>query len=845
IPLATVSDNNPLAILGAEAEDQTFFTQLAKAGRFRRLAGFWVAGAKIDWAHILNSLPEGQRGHRVHLPPTPLRQIRCWSEPQRPLSSGQQVGHQQRVSVPLASAQPKAVATSLDTAFSPTSALPQSPKNLNLPDKTGIIRELRDIIADALYIAADDLDDHARFIDLGLDSILAVEVTRIINTRFELQLQAARLYDFPSVRDLAAHIRESLGNHANASTLAASPQVAEAKMPIAALTAVVPVSNQTNIPIGKIRTILADALYIDPQELDDHASFADLGLDSILAVEVTNRLNNEFGTTLQATRLYDYPTLAELAKYLTNHTVSDIQLATTADPSPILVFLLGQVGATLAGGNTPTPNTPLDSLDIDPEQAARILNAIENHFGVGLKVADIGGCQNLAAVANLIERRLSGQQSQTSQIAKTVQIAAADIKTPAHDDKRQHTIETDVLGQMRDALAALLWLPADSIETHTPLIDLGLDRIAAQEFTDRLHNLFGTAAPDAAAVLAAPSLAALATAVTAQEKSPVPDICLQMPNRSASVQTASVEIAVTGIACRYPGAADKTAFWELLKNGLSGITRIPSSRWNPSEHMAGLDKPEQREAVQWGGFVEGIDRFDPLFFNLSPREAELMDPQQRLFLEEAWHAFEDAGLSDRRLKGTRCGIFIGVGQGDYSRHLPMDDPAQVTGQLLLGNTASILVSRIAYLLDLAGPAVALDTACSSALVAADMGFRAIRDGSCDFALVGGVNLMTTPQMHVMTAASGMLSPDGQCRTFDDNASGFVPGEGIGLLVLRRLDHALADGDRIYGILQGAGTNQDGKTSGITAPNSNSQERLEREVWQRFSVNPADFGYIEA
>ncbi|WP_162232588.1 polyketide synthase, partial [Methylogaea oryzae] len=197
----------------------------------------------------------------------------------------------------------------------------------------------------------------------------------------------------------------------------------------------------------------------------------------------------------------------------------------------------------------------------------------------------------------------------------------------------------------------------------------------------------------------------------------------------------------------------------------------------------GLSRPEQREAVQWGGFVDGVDRFDPLFFNLSPREAELMDPQQRLFLEEAWHAFEDAGLSDVHLKGARCGVFIGAGQGDYSRHLPMDDPAQVTGQLLLGNTASILVSRIAYLLDLRGPAVALDTACSSSLVAAEMGFRAIREGSCDLALVGGVNLMTTPQMHVMTAASGMLAPDGRCRTFDDAASGFVPGEGVGLLVL--------------------------------------------------------------
>ena len=853
VQFGEVGDDNPLALLGAEAEDQAFFAQLAKAGRNSRLAGFWVAGAAIDWAQILDTLPEDQRGHRVHLPPTPLRQVRCWIAPQqKPLSAESQIRDQQPLAVtaPPAPAKPLAEMLEARPASAPALSISQEREaeaTADLPDQSTLIRELRGIIANALYISADDLDDHARFMDLGLDSILAVEVTRIINTRYNLQLQATRLYDFPSVKDLALHLRESLANHAHAGAVSITPVATQINRTTAPSAPLATRPTPPAISIEKIRAILADALYIDPQELDDHAGFANLGLDSILAVEVTNRLNSTFGTSLQATRLYDYPTIAALAKYLASHV--DAQIPTAEEPtaaaSPALLFLLEQVAATLTNGISPDPDAPLDSLDIGPEQAARILNAIESHFSVRLESADIGACRNLTAVANLIERRQNGQQAQTA-VAEPV--SAPEIATAVISDKRQQSsVDSDILTQLRDALATLLWLPADSIETETPLIDLGLDRIVAQEFAERLHGLFGAAAPDARTVLAAPGLSALAAALSQQAKAPAPDLRPAMSGESffADSTTSEVAVAVTGIACRYPGAPDKTAFWELLLNGLSGITRIPPSRWNPDEHLSGLDKPEQREAVQWGGFVDGIDRFDPLFFNLSPREAELMDPQQRLFLEEAWHAFEDAGLSDRRLKGARCGIFIGVGQGDYSRHLPMDDPAQVTGQLLLGNTASILVSRIAYLLDLAGPAVALDTACSSALVAADMGFRAIRDGSCDFALVGGVNLMTTPQMHVMTAASGMLSPDGQCRTFDDDASGFVPGEGIGLLVLRRLDHAQADGDRIYGLLHGAGTNQDGKTSGITAPSSNSQERLEREVWQRFGVNPADFGYIEA
>jgi len=872
VQLGEVGDANPLALLGAEAEDQAFFRQLANAGRFGRLAEFWAAGATIDWPLILASLPEQQRGRRVHLPPAPLRQVRCWLEPSEPKQGIVISAPQARPQAQTALLQPSAPSTSIAAPLAPPATVPppRQPEPAPMttakqPDRTTLTRELRGIIATALYISADELDDHARFMDLGLDSILAVEVTRIINSRFDLQLQATRLYDFPSVNDLAAHIQTALGSDAGTHAPAVTPMQKQPEIAAVAPPAGPAVPAQAIVPIAEIRTILANALYIDPQELDDHAGFADLGLDSILAVEVTNRLNSAFGTTLQATRLYDYPNLTALAGYLASQTATPVQTGVNAAASPALTFLLEQVAATAAAGASFDADTPLTSLDIGPEQAAQILTAIEKHFGVRLETAEIGACRNLAAVANLIAQRQGGQPPQARPAVPLILADSHNTADKNAADKQPHdTTGTGVLEQMRDTLAALLWLPADHVETGTPLIDLGLDRVAAQEFAERLHSLFGASAPDARAVLAAPSLAALAATLSGQVErrdidihAPVTDPSPQplqpgtehaRPVMSGAYNAggASIaEVAVTGIACRYPGAADKTAFWELLINGLSGISRVPPSRWNPDEHLAGLAKPEQREAVQWGGFIDGIDRFDPLFFNLSPREAELMDPQQRLFLEEAWHAFEDAGLSDRRLKGARCGIFIGVGQGDYSRHLPMDDPSQVTGQLLLGNTASILVSRIAYLLDLAGPAVAVDTACSSALVAADMGFRAIRDGSCDFALVGGVNLMTTPQMHVMTAASGMLSPDGQCRTFDDDAAGFVPGEGIGLLVLRRLDHAQADGDRIYGLLHGAGTNQDGKTSGITAPSSTSQERLEKDVWARFGVDPAQFGYIEA
>ena len=885
LQLGQSGEAGPLACLGEAAEDQAFFAQLAQAGRLDRLARFWTAGCAIDWGRILESLSPAQRGRRVHLPGVPWRQQRCWVEAGRPLTAGLPAREPQAaeakvaqatattppvrpVTPPEAPSKPLAASRAAIPAHVCTVPHPASRTAPSQPEVTTamIAAKIRDIIAGALYVAADDLDDQARFMDLGLDSILAVEVTRAINLAFDLQIQATRLYDYPSVADLAAYVSDALNRAPAMATATAAAMPADSGRPEASSAAGLPPSPasvslaETAEPIVAIvRRILATALYISPDDLDDQTGFSDLGLDSILAVEVADKLNAELGTDLQATRLYDYPTVAALAAHLADRQTRVTGTAIESAADPVLEFLRSAVAGELGVDmNAIDPALPLDRLAIGPEQAARILAETERRFGCRLDAPAVGACRDLTAVARLIGNHATSAAGRTDTATHrdnhtpptTVPNAQTRPATPPTDSPASGT----TLDRLRAELAALLCLPPESLETNLPLADLGLDLVAVEELADRCRPILGAATPGARALLAAASLEALAelaipTAVA--ELQPDPGIAEPTVVPSAPIapagqsQQSAIKVAVVGIACRYPGASDKDAFWNLLREGRSGITRVPAERWNPQEHLAGLARPEQRDAVQWGGFVSNVDRFDPLFFNLSPREAELMDPQQRLVLEEAWHAFEDAGLTERQLQGARCGIFIGAGQGDYSRHLPMDDPAQVTGQLLLGNTASILVARIAYLLDLRGSAVALDTACSSALVAAEMGFRAIREGSCDLALVGGVNLMTTPQMHVMTAASGMLAPDGRCRTFDDAASGFVPGEGVGLLVLRRLDHALAEHDRIYGVIEAAGTNQDGKTSGITAPSSTSQEQLERDVWQRFGIDPAGFGYIEA
>lgn len=296
-------------------------------------------------------------------------------------------------------------------------------------------------------------------------------------------------------------------------------------------------------------------------------------------------------------------------------------------------------------------------------------------------------------------------------------------------------------------------------------------------------------------------------------------------------------VAVVGAAGRFPQAHDLEEFWSLLRQGRNPIGPMPAERLallRDGGADAAADSSENH-----GGFLDEIECFDPLFFNISPREAELMDPQQRLFLQEAWKAVEDAGYSDRALAGKKCGVFVGVSSSHY-----LTVPA--VNMEVVGNASSILAARLSYFLDLKGPAVAIDTACSSSLVALHMACRSLLDGEADMALAGGVSCtLIRRSPHSFLRDNGMLSPTAKCHVFDSGADGFVPAEAVGVVVLKRLSDALRDGDRIHGVIRGSGLNQDGRTSGITAPNGRAQTALEEEVYTRSGVNPETIGYVEA
>lgn len=302
-------------------------------------------------------------------------------------------------------------------------------------------------------------------------------------------------------------------------------------------------------------------------------------------------------------------------------------------------------------------------------------------------------------------------------------------------------------------------------------------------------------------------------------------------------------IAIIGLGCRYPGADHPDAFWQLLKHGKDAVREVPPDRWDKTQFQAIATTESAKASLQWGGFLEAVDQFDPQFFGIAPREVTTMDPQQRLLLEVAWEAIEDAGIVPAHLKGTETGVFIGIGTHDYSVMLwqePIDNPYLGTGT---GNC--IAANRISYVFDLKGPSLAVDTACSSSLVAIHLACQSLWTNESSMALAGGVNLLLLPTVSLGFARGGFISEGGHCRSFDADADGYVRSEGAGIVLLKPLAQALADRDPIYAIIRGTATNQDGLSNGLAAPNGTAQEQVLRSAYRRAGISPGKVQFVEA
>ncbi len=315
--------------------------------------------------------------------------------------------------------------------------------------------------------------------------------------------------------------------------------------------------------------------------------------------------------------------------------------------------------------------------------------------------------------------------------------------------------------------------------------------------------------------------------------------------RTAPAQ--AMPIAIVGIGCRFPGGADSPeAFWRLLCEGVDAIGEIPADRWDVNRFYDPDGSRAGKHAARHGGFLRRVDEFDPAFFGISPREAAQMDPQQRILLEVAWEALEDGGQAVDRRVPHNTGVFVGISGVDYNViQMLLDDTEGIDSHTATGTAYSIVANRISHALNFTGPSFAVDTACSSSLVALHLACASLQRGECARALAGGVNVILNPRVYVAFSRLSMLAADGRCRAFDAAGSGFVRAEGAGIIVLKPLDRARADGDPIYAIVRGTGVNQDGRTPGITMPDGGAQARLVRDVCAQAGIDPLDVSYIEA
>lgn len=370
--------------------------------------------------------------------------------------------------------------------------------------------------------------------------------------------------------------------------------------------------------------------------------------------------------------------------------------------------------------------------------------------------------------------------------------------------------------------------------------DAGLDSLMAVELRNRLQG--STGAPLSATVaFDFPDVQSLAAHLLAEL-----DLGAAAAPERVAIRHDGEPIAIVGAACRLPGGVvDLDTLWDLVARGGDGIREVPRDRFDLDRYYDPEPGTPGRTYCRHGGFVDGIEQFDPAFFGISPREAASLDPQQRMLLECSWHALDDAGIAANGLRETLTGVYVGIGQSEYWHRFDPTDPGDVVDAYSgTGNETSFAAGRISYVLGLRGPAMAVNTACSSSLVSLQMAVDALRNGACDVALAGGVNAIVGPETTLWMSMLQALAPDGHCKTFDARANGYVRSEGCGMLALKRLSDAQRDGDRIHAVVRGAAVNHDGPSSGLTVPNGVAQQQVIRAALADAGVEPHEVGLLE-
>ncbi|MDC0832902.1 beta-ketoacyl synthase N-terminal-like domain-containing protein [Geitlerinema sp. CS-897] len=496
----------------------------------------------------------------------------------------------------------------------------------------------------------------------------------------------------------------------------------------------------------------------------------------------------------------------------------------------------------------------LDSIIIAVRQAIAQNHDLPVHAVLLLRTASIpktssGKIQRQACRQGFLNRTLNivrewsyDPRDRTSflQLSSDIEAVTKKLQEPPEPPKSDRQLSaSEVETWLKQKLARQLDIALEDIDTQQSLAYHGLTSQGAIALLAELETKFSRSLTPTV-LWNYPTIAGLSCHIageeTVEESTPTVHPTPSQPARSPSTDTDA--IAIIGMGCRFPGASSPEEFWDLVKQGKDAIGEVPRDRWDRDRF------PRDKKGVHQGGFIDGVDRFDPEFFGISHHEATRMDPQQRLLMEVTWNALEHAGIRPDSLVGSETGVFVGVASQDYG-WLQLENFDNIDAYAGTGNAYSITANRLSYWLDLRGPSMAIDTACSASLLAVHTAAQNLRLQECDLAIAGGVNLILNPRLNLAFSDAGMMASDGRCKTFDARADGYVRSEGCGLVILKRLSDAQRDGDRILAVLRGTATNQDGRSNGLTAPNGMSQRDAVRKALDRAGVEPHEIGYVQA
>jgi len=442
-----------------------------------------------------------------------------------------------------------------------------------------------------------------------------------------------------------------------------------------------------------------------------------------------------------------------------------------------------------------------------------------------------------------------------------------DESEPSSLKQQPFTVSSDVQIQragvestLRAIAIEILQLDDEELHSAEELKNYGFDSVTFTEFANRISSEFSVEIKPTI-FFDYHTLEALSEYFVEEHSNEIPQYRDQhnqklnddfsneddVPLAEAGDQASGVQeedpVVIVGVSGVMPQSSDIHEFWQHLAKGENLVTEVPSSRWDWSQYYGDSINDPTKTNSKWGGFIKDVDKFDPAFFNMSPTEAEVMDPQQRLFLQEVWKCIEDAGYAPSSLNGQKIAVYVGMQFQEYQSMMLQASP-KLSAHMATGNAHSILPNRVSYLLNLTGPSEAIDTACSSSLVAIHRAVQSIKSGEVETAIAGGVSLALSPETYVLTSQMGAYSPNGRCKTFDKDADGYVKGEGLGAVLLKRLSRAKADGDHVYAAIKSSVLNHGGKSQSLTAPSSTAQANLLIDAYNQAAIDPRTISYIE-